>query len=65
MQESLPSKRSASELDDLEEPEESEDVMVSVAGEMKKLSDLTDEDKERMTSEEYSQYYEVYMQSMQ
>lgn len=48
--------------EDLEETNEVEDVdvMVSVAGFMKRLQDVTDEDKSIMTPDEYVQYYEAY-----
>lgn len=46
---------------DVEEAEAVSDaIMVSVAGNMKRLQEVTDEDKAIMTPDEYVQYYEAY-----
>ena len=39
-------------------------VLVSVAGELKPLPDITDDDKDRMTEDEYAKYYEACMSSV-
>lgn len=61
---SLSRKRSADELVADEEAEGSDEVMVTINGVQKPLSQVTDEDKSSMTSDEYAQYYEAYMSSL-
>lgn len=63
---SLPIKRALEEIEAEEaasEPEE--ELMVTIGGITKPLSQVTDEDKAAMTPDEYAAYYEVYMASLQ
>lgn len=64
---STPAKRSASDLESYQETVQVEDeqMVVTVAGQPKPLSLITDEDKEKMSPDEYASYYEAYMQSIQ
>lgn len=63
----LGTKRAAS--DGEEEGEEEEDgpnlIRVSVGGVQKALSDITGDDKARMTPDEYAKYYEAHMESLE
>lgn len=51
----------AAKLTKLTESSQESTVFVTVAGTQIALDKLTEDDKDRMTEEEYSQYYEIYM----
>lgn len=62
---SLSRKRSADELiEDVPETLASDEVVITVNGVEKRLTEVTDEDKASMTPDEYAQYYEAYMSSL-
>lgn len=48
-----------------EKLQESNNPVVFVAGNPVPLDQLTEDDKDKMTEEEYSQYYEIYMSTLQ
>ena len=55
-------------LQEIEIPKESSDstpTIVFVAGKPVHLDQLTEDDKDNMTEEEYAQYYEIYMANLQ
>ncbi len=65
--ETLPNKRTSQEVEEEHEEETVADAdeMITIGNQTKSLSQVTEEDKSAMTPDEYSAYYEAYMNSLQ